>query len=572
MKSNPIRSMLGPAVLLALLAAACGGPSATGGAPDTSGLAPLHAQATLDVWAAVQATAAASSQAATRSAGEATRASSQATADAQAAATAAVVAAWDDVALQKAQADARHTVEAGDFAVAAEATATIRAAEATATSDAAVMAFMQREAEVAMREREAEAARDEMWNRLLPWLVVAGVLIAAGVALAVAGSYLLVRVRRSRPQPMGTLGFTVWGPEGPLAITAPAPRPQLTAGATPPVNVTPAATAPPDLEVFRPSAQGHALVAGPTDSGKSTALRAILAARQNVVVLDPHWDGKDWGESRVIGGARDFEAIRAYMEWMTEELQARYRARLDGRQTFEPHTVAIDEMPAIIDDLGRAVAATWRQWLREGRKVGLFLVVSTQSTRVETLGIKGEGDLLSNFNVTLVLGKTAVEEYRHLVTGMERPAVLHTVAGARPVGIPNVPAPVAPPRASEVAQANEAAAVPPPQATLPAVYATTEWPTRDEAPIDPSRVSPRDRQRIVDEYKRTLVIRQVQLKLFPSYTDDGGQAGQVIRQVLSEEGMIERDAPGRFRPTAKALGLDAGWLPEHPTDHRQPSD
>jgi hypothetical protein len=45
-----------------------------------------------------------------------------------------------------------------------------------------------------------------------------------------------------------------------------------------------------------------------------------------------------------------------------------------------------------------------------GRAQGraMFFVVSTQSTRVRTLGIRGEGDLLENFNYVLVLGKLAV--------------------------------------------------------------------------------------------------------------------------------------------------------------------
>jgi hypothetical protein len=52
------------------------------------------------------------------------------------------------------------------------------------------------------------------------------------------------------------------------------------------------------------------------------------------------------------------------------------------------------------------------------------------------LGIRGEGDLLENFTYILLLGKVAANQYPDLVQGMERPAVLRTVQGIRPVLIP----------------------------------------------------------------------------------------------------------------------------------------
>ena len=69
--------------------------------------------------------------------------------------------------------------------------------------------------------------------------------------------------------------------------------------------------------------------------------------------------------------------------------------------------------------------------------MGLFFVVSTQSTRVKTLGIEGESDLLENFAYVLALGKVATTEYPDLVRGMTWPAVIRTTQGARPVIIPH---------------------------------------------------------------------------------------------------------------------------------------
>lgn len=184
---------------------------------------------------------------------------------------------------------------------------------------------------------------------------------------------------------------------------------------------------------------GHILIAGETGSGKSTAMRAVLQHRQNVVVLDPHYSPGEWGRVRVIGGGRDFEAIGEYMNYMQHELKKRYTQRVNGQSHFEPITVATDEMPAIIDAQGKQIGAIWREWLREGRKVGLYFCVSTQSTRVKTLGIDGEGDLLENFTYSLLLGKVAQAEYRDMVQGMERPAVIASVEGIHPVTIPYIP-------------------------------------------------------------------------------------------------------------------------------------
>ena len=126
------------------------------------------------------------------------------------------------------------------------------------------------------------------------------------------------------------------------------------------------------------------------------------------------------------------------MQQMQELLNGRYTQRAQGTTHFEPLTVATDEMPAIVTALGQRVDKVWREWLREGRKVGLFFVVSTQSTRVKTLGIRGEGDLLENFNYILLLGKLATGQYPDLVNNMAWPAALRTSHGTRPVIVPYV--------------------------------------------------------------------------------------------------------------------------------------
>lgn len=324
-------------------------------------------------------------------------------------------------------------------AIAMMSTATFEAIAAQGTSQAVAglatveSALVADEARRLAIQRDAEAAaveRARTWNAVWPWLA-GGVVASLLVALVVVGR---VFVNRSKPvivndndnQPR----LIIYG-GGVQAL--PMPRPQPLA--------LPAPAAPPDEDltpVPLPALKsGHVLIAGETGSGKSTAMMAVLNRRQNVIVLDPHDTPGTWGNATVIGGGRNFQAIGAFITQTAGLLNERYQQRATGVTQFPPVTVATDEMPAIVQALGSEIGDVWREWLREGRKVGLFFVVSTQSTRVKTLGIQGEGDLLENFSYVLALGKVATGEYPDLVRGMERPAVIRTASGARPVIIPH---------------------------------------------------------------------------------------------------------------------------------------
>lgn len=245
--------------------------------------------------------------------------------------------------------------------------------------------------------------------------------------------------------------------------------------------------------------EGHVLLAGETGSGKTTAMMAVLLPRQNVTILDPHDSGSTWGNSRVIGAGRNFEAISNYLMVMQKELETRFSQRANGRENFVPLTVATDELPSIISAIGKDFGIVWRAWIREGRKVGLFVVMATQSTRVQTMGIKGEGDLLENFNYIITLGKVAQTVYKDLVEGMERPAVIHSVDGIFPVRIPYIQNHVV------------------------------------ESGIDPNNLLDSDKQRIIESYKKHGVMRKVQLEVF-GY--EGGNAYTIVKQILDEAGLL----------------------------------
>jgi hypothetical protein len=188
-----------------------------------------------------------------------------------------------------------------------------------------------------------------------------------------------------------------------------------------------------------PIRNGHVLIAGETGSGKSTAMRSVLERRQNVTVLDPHAAPGEWGAAKVVGGGGRFADIESFLGTMLGELDRRMEQRGNGRIDFDPMTVATDEMPAIVGRLGGDVGEAWRGWLREGRKFNLSFVVATQSTRVKTLGIQGEGDVLDAFAAVIYLGKQASSKFPDLVTGLDRPAVLRVSnREPYPVVVPNI--------------------------------------------------------------------------------------------------------------------------------------
>ena len=232
-----------------------------------------------------------------------------------------------------------------------------------------------------------------------------------------------------------------------------------------------------------------------------------------MVVLDPHDDQATWENARVIGGGRNFTAIETYLEQMKQLLSQRYQQRSQGQRQFDPLTVATDEMPAIVSALGRGIDEVWRMWLREGRKVGLYFVISTQSTRVKTLGIQGEGDLLENFSYVLVLGRLAVTTYPELVREMERPAIIRTINGARPVLIPygsvSWEQPVAP---------------------APGIAGEPEMGTLPDGFADPNNLTEAARQRIRTLARELPSQAAIERAVF-GY--NGGAAYRAVKEVLN---------------------------------------
>ncbi|RMG77593.1 MAG: hypothetical protein D6711_01145, partial [Chloroflexi bacterium] len=354
------------------------------------------------------------------------------------------------------QATADHLAfQATAVAINGTATAVYRLAELEerAESDQARFLLQQRQADELALERQA------IVNRFLPVVFTAVLLL-----LVVVGSWTAVTMWRASQPIIDARGQVLALPRNRYemlpnaARQQPQSQPQDEAASGEWVDARPV--------MLPPLASGHVMIVGVTGDGKSMALREVIEHRQGeVVVLDPHYTPGAWGQVRVIGGGRDFEAIQSYMEWMDEELSRRAGQRAGGQRHFHPLTVATEEMPAIIESGSGRVRRTWRRWMREGRKFGLFMVVVTQSTRVRSLGIQGEGDLLENFKHVLLLGGAAKAAAPELVQGMARPALLRS--GTRPLQPVVIPYdPRRDPESPEF-QANAALAAPAPVLHLP---------------------------------------------------------------------------------------------------------
>jgi len=189
----------------------------------------------------------------------------------------------------------------------------------------------------------------------------------------------------------------------------------------------------------------HAIIVGSTGSGKSTLAMALsrLFGGQ-VVVLDPHAKPTDWPGLTVTGRGRDYKAIAGLIAKLDREFYRRYELYGQGQEEYPELTAIVDEWPAIVASAECSkVAVDWlAKMLREARKIKMRLVILTQDPNVESLGLKGKGNLRDCFEFVR-LGEFAVRHARSLrdpeilarVQAMKRPCMV----GSEPFEIPEIP-------------------------------------------------------------------------------------------------------------------------------------
>jgi hypothetical protein len=174
----------------------------------------------------------------------------------------------------------------------------------------------------------------------------------------------------------------------------------------------------------KPDDAPHTLIIGTSGSGKTTLAEAIVSTRAGkVAILDPKWTPGKWGNLPAIPIDDDgkYTQIEAAAKSLLAELNDRLVSLKRGVTTFTELTIVVEELPTVIDECPSG-AALLKQIGRLGRELRIRLLGLSQSERVKSLGIAGEGDTKDNY-LLIRLGKFAIAlmpESR----GLNRPAVL----------------------------------------------------------------------------------------------------------------------------------------------------
>jgi len=173
-----------------------------------------------------------------------------------------------------------------------------------------------------------------------------------------------------------------------------------------------------------PDEAPHTLVVGTSGTGKTTLAQAIAATRTDfLAILDLKWKPGKWGGLSAIPIDDDgrYTQLEAGAKALLEELTNRLVSLKQGVTTFPPLTIVAEEFPTLIAECPSA-AELFKQVGRLGRELRIRLVGLSQSERVKSLGISGEGDAKDNYTI-IRLGKAALDVMpgaRHF----PRPAVL----------------------------------------------------------------------------------------------------------------------------------------------------
>jgi Helicase HerA, central domain len=159
----------------------------------------------------------------------------------------------------------------------------------------------------------------------------------------------------------------------------------------------------------------HVALAGATGLGKSVLMRLLLSqliyVNAQVILADPHFapidpeSGEDWrpiADRLCMEPAVSYAAIKDTLRWLTtDELPKRLEKRRQGEPVGTPYFLAMDELPAIVKHVPEA-PEYMGDLLREGRKVGIYLVSAAQDWLVKTVG--GSGAVRDCFRTAFYVG------------------------------------------------------------------------------------------------------------------------------------------------------------------------
>lgn len=148
-----------------------------------------------------------------------------------------------------------------------------------------------------------------------------------------------------------------------------------------------------------PDRNPHVSVCGPTGSGKSTLVLAMLARRAGHLVICTPKNARDdaWGGFPAVrlgfdGQGADWSGIGAAIKAVYLEM---WRRNTDDAAPRTPLTLVIDEYTTTMAKLPALREHVMDMWTM-GRSVGVRLVTMAPETNVKAWGIEGRGDVRDN--------------------------------------------------------------------------------------------------------------------------------------------------------------------------------
>lgn len=145
-----------------------------------------------------------------------------------------------------------------------------------------------------------------------------------------------------------------------------------------------------------PDRYPHWMVIGKTGIGKTRLAEYILSLLGGEqFVITPKKKPQDWQGLKVIGYPFKFDEIEKCLAQISDQMYSRYEAVGNG-EILTPINFVIDEWPLINSKTSSKITEDVKTSIWVARDSGMRMGLLAQTTRVKSLGIEGEGDILEN--------------------------------------------------------------------------------------------------------------------------------------------------------------------------------
>lgn len=147
-----------------------------------------------------------------------------------------------------------------------------------------------------------------------------------------------------------------------------------------------------------PDIYPHLFLVGKTRSGKTLTCQAIIARRTGkICLIDPKDRPGKWGIRAIaLDDDLSYARIEHACQTVLDLLKRRQKEMNNGSATFEQLTIVIDELPIVVSECPTAVML-FKKVGQIGAELNVRLIALSQSDRVKTLGLTGEGDSRDNY-------------------------------------------------------------------------------------------------------------------------------------------------------------------------------